>query len=189
MRRILSFAFLLCSLNVFSQIEIPHSSIDCQQFTKNNFSYCIDKSTYETQWTAIQIKGKDIERKTYIPNDKEFFKDQPESISTIWSKIELQVQYWAIEFDSIYVVTGKTLINDSTNQYAWYKAVMKGCQGDGLGFWVTSLPSSGSIKDHSLTLNELEEKTGMDFFPTLDKDLQEIFESEFGWQFWPVSIE
>lgn len=188
-----SFIFILFfTLSPFlcqAQMEVPSGNSMCTTMVKDNFTYCINSNNYQIKWTAIQIKGVDIEKKTYFPPDKEFFKDMPSSIDPIWQKIEQQTNYWAIEFDSVYVVTGTTTINTDTIKpptQVYYKAILKGCQGDGLGFIVNEDALFSNLKKHALTLNELEKVTGLDFFPTLDKDLQEIFESEFSWEFWPV---
>ncbi len=191
--RFLSLLSLLCLtfMSAFTQVEIPQSNTGCRIQKKGNFTYCLDSSTYKTNWTAYCLKGSSIENKEYIPTDKEFFRNMPSSIDPIWKKIVMQTQMWAMDFDSVYIVTGiKEYMVDSIIKTAYYKAVLKGCQGDGLGFWVPSEASPvSSLKDYAMALNKLEEKTGMDFFPSLNTDLQEIFESEFNWEFWPVIVE
>ncbi len=176
---------------LFSQIEIPQSNNECKILKKNNFTYCVDTTTFKINWTAYCLKGSTIENKQYTPSDKEFFRNMPTSIDPIWKKIVMQTQMWSIDFDSVYIVTGKKEFTvDSITKTAYYKAILKGCQGDGLGFWVPSDANpSSSIKEYSMTINKLEEKTGMDFFPSLNTDLQEIFESEFKWEFWPIIVE
>jgi DNA/RNA endonuclease G (NUC1) len=190
MSRLLILLFLATSNFLFAQTEIPVSSNNCTIHKKNNFTYCLNETNYKTQWTAVQIKGTDIENKIYLPPDSEFFKDMPESIQSLWKTIETQTQVWSMMFDSIFVVTGiKEFEKDSIAEQAYFKAILKGCKGDGLGFWVSTNAVETDIVNYALTIDELEELTEMDFFPGLDKDLQSIFEANFNWEFWPVFVE
>jgi endonuclease G len=135
--------------------------------------------------------GSDIENRVYFPPDKEFFKDIPATISIVWNKIEMQTKIWAMEFDSVYVVTGMKEVEDSVlgPKTYYYKVILKGCLGDGLGFWVDTESQNRSIKSLTMPINKLEQRTNINFFPSLDKDLQEIFEASINWEFWPISIE
>lgn len=171
------------------QIEVPEGDFACQKMKKDLLTYCIDVDTYTTQWTAIQIKGIYIEEQTYIPSDKELFRDIPISLHSIWSQLEKQVKLWAMEFDSVYVVTGQIHIqrdSTETKQLAYYKAILKGCQGDGLGFVFAADEQPKQLKKHAVTIRQLETMTKMNFFSNLDPDLQDIFETNFSWQFWPL---
>ena len=189
MKTYLLFLFSTINLITSAQIEVPTSEGFCNQFTKNNFTYCLD-SNYNPVWTALQIKGSHVENKVYFPADKEFFKQIPEEIAYVLEKTEIQVKLWAMHFDSVYVVTGrKEITAGSLNSTAYYKAILKGCQGDALAFWVAKKKSTSNITDYALTIDELEQKTGMNFFPMLNKDLQNIVEEEFNWEFWPVSVD
>jgi len=192
MRSCLLLLCILTSVIGYGQIEIPQGNFSCQHMQKERLSYCIDAETYACQWTAIQIKGSDIEKQTYLPSDKEFFRELPAMLQPSWGRLEKQVMLWAMEFDSVYVVTGLVQIaDDSTNisKQAYYKAILKGCQGDGLGFLFYTDIQPESLKKHAITLRELESITDMNFFPDLDPDLQDIFENDFSWQFWPLTGE
>ena len=190
MRQTFFFIFTILTTSLLAQIEIPTSSPNCKILSKNNFTYCLEEGSYKTQWTAVQIKGTDIENKVYLPPDIEFFKDLPASISFIWQNIETQTKFWAMDFDSVFVVTGFAEIElDSLPVKAYYKAILKGSQGDALAFFVDTKSTKTDIASYGISINKLEELTGMDFFPTLNKDLQDIFESKFNWEFWPILVE
>lgn len=181
--------FLFFGFNSYAQFEVPIAE-NCKLFTKNNFSYCVDPKTYKVQWTATILYKPDIAKKTYSPPDKEFFKDIPRQISQTWVKIENQVKYWSIEFDSIYVVTGKSKIfTDSITppKTAFYKALLKGCQGDAIAILVEENKGGLELKEYIISIDELEQITGMDYFHGLDKSLQEIIEAEYNLEFWPIT--
>lgn len=188
-RNLLFSILLFFTFNSFAQVEVPIAS-DCKLFSKNNFSYCVNPTTYKVQWTAAILYRPDIANKTYSPPDKEFFKDIPQQISQTWVNIENQVKYWSIEFDSIYVVTGKTeIFTDSITppKKAYYKALLKGCQGDAIAFLVKEDKGGLYLKDYIISIDELEQITGMDYFHKLDESLQEIIEAEYNLEFWPIT--
>lgn len=177
------------SNSLIAQVEVPNSD-NCKLFQKGNFSYCVNPDTYKVVWTASILYGGDIEKQNFTPPDSEFFKDIPQQISGTWVNIENQVKFWSIEFDSLYVVTGKTEIEvDSLTPpvKAYYKAILKGCQGDAIGFLIKEPEGGKDIKEYILPIDKLEKITGMDFFQSLDPSLQEIIEPEFNPGFWPIT--
>lgn len=184
MTRISLLFLLLAHLSILqAQIEIPAGDTNCKIQKSSKVSYCVNNDTYNMEWIAMQIKASDITNKAYLLPDSEFFKNMPNNVEAVWDKIENQSRIWAVEFDSIYVVTG-VHISDSSKSY--YKAILKGCQGDGLAFFIDQPNIDASIKQYAITIKQLEEKTNLDFWPTLNKDLQDIFEADFSWDFWPL---
>ena len=107
-----------------------------------------------------------------------------------WADLEGRVRDWSRSMDTLYVVTGCVVDGSSDYAYdnegkevtvpvAYYKALL-GYKKDGtLGitaqtggftacaFWYDHKPYSGNVMDKSLTMAELEEKTGVDFFVNL----------------------
>ena len=101
----------------------------------------------------------------------------------IWEKLESKVRTFAKACDTLYVVTGCVVkdttpfIKDKMNHAVkvpegYYKALLRYKKGasDGeyiaCGFYYphdSSLPAD-SFMDYKMSINELEEKTGMDFF-------------------------
>lgn len=177
--------FVLTTVYTHAQIEIPAGDFECNIAKSNELSYCTCPKSEKINWTAMQIKGDRLGDANYLSPDSDYFKTMPNSISEIWNKAEQQTRTWAIEFDSIYVVTGVVMLKNQ--QEGYYKAILKGCQGDGLGFYITESTSNSDLKQVAMSINQIEELTGLDFFPSLNKDLQEIFEAEFDWEFWPIT--
>jgi endonuclease G len=103
----------------------------------------------------------------------------------IWENLETAVRNWASDSDTLYVVTG--CIADNTCETvkdhdgqavsvpkAYYKALLslKGGKYIGAGFYLEHSKSiaSGDYKNYSLSLKDLEAKTGMNFFVNLPAD-------------------
>lgn len=107
-----------------------------------------------------------------------------------WADLEGRVRDWSRSMDTLYVVTGCVVDGSSDYAYdnegkevtvpvAYYKALL-GYKKDGtLGitaqtggytacaFWYDHKPYSGNVMNQSMTVAELEEKTGVDFFVNL----------------------
>lgn len=121
-----------------------------------------------------------------------------------WADLEGRVRDWSRSMDTLYVVTGCVVDGSSDYAYdnegkevtvpvAYYKALL-GYKKDGTigitaqtggftacAFWYDHKPYSGNVMDKSMTIAELEEKTGVDFFVNLpsktDKDTAEKVET------------
>lgn len=126
-----------------------------------------------------------------------------------WAQIEGQVRDWAEGCDTLYVVTGavfKTVGGDETISYTYcksdsskdvaipnyyYKALLQYRNINGsknyqaLAIWLPHKAASGlATIDDTITIDELEERTGMDFFANLDSATQQKVESEVNARFW-----
>lgn len=113
----------------------------------------------------------------------------------IWKKLEGKVRSWAVELDSILIVTGPILTPNlphiGTNQVSvprfYYKAIVdfKGSHSKAIAF---VLPNSGSkrpLMEFALSINELEKLTKIDFFYQLDDLLENSLESVICKTCWP----
>ena len=113
-----------------------------------------------------------------------------------WADLEGKVRDWSRSMDTLYVVTGCVVDGASDFAYdnenkevtvpvAYYKALL-GYKKDGtLGitaqtggftacaFWYDHKPYSGNVMDQSMTIAELEEKTGVDFFVNLPSQIDD----------------
>lgn len=126
-----------------------------------------------------------------------------------WAGIEGQVRSWAEGCDTLYVVTGavfKTVGGNESVSYTYcksdsskdvavpnyyYKALLQR-RGTGdsstyqaLAIWVPHKAAEGSATmDDIITIDQLEERTGMDFFVNLDEETQQKVESSVNSKFW-----
>lgn len=192
MKNLLASLLLMLSSLGFSQVEIPDSVNNCKLVQKGNYSYCVDPATYKANWVAGRMYKSDVEAQKYLPPDVEFFSELIEAKSFVWAKLEKQVMMWTLEFDSLYVVTGKEIIpGDSVTEPAtiMYKAILKGCQGDAIGFIIDPFKDKKAIREYAVPIDQIEELTGIDLFSKLNVELQAYFESNFNTEYWPFSFE
>ena len=60
-----------------------------------------------------------------------------------------------------------------------------------LGLVLSNAGASGSLQAFAVSVDEIEKKTGLDFFPQLENTLEQSLESKVnlsGWRFWENSL-
>lgn len=123
----------------------------------------------------------------------------------VWLALEGQVQAWGrscTALDTLYVVKGGTIDKEEhIKEYIggdrskpvpkyYYMALLfkKGESFKAIAFWMEhqdSKPSTIRLADYALTIDELEEKTGIDFFPNLNDNLENALEATYSTKAWP----
>lgn len=113
----------------------------------------------------------------------------------IWSKLEDWVRDSALQEGGVFVVTGPVLskscgsINNQsiTIPCSYYKIVFTGgASPKMLGFLLSNAGASGSVQQFVVSVDALEQQTGIDFFPQLEDALEQSLESKVslsGWSF------
>jgi endonuclease G len=112
----------------------------------------------------------------------------------VWSRLEDWVREEALGNSGLYVVTGPILSSSCgslkesiTVPCAYYKIVFKeGSQPKMLGFVLSNAGASGSLQAFAVSVDEIEKKTGLDFFSQLENTLEQSLESKVsfsGWRF------
>ena len=124
-----------------------------------------------------------------------------------WASIEGQVRNWAESCDTLYVVTGavmRTAGGNETVSYTYcrsdsdkdvaipnyyYKALLQYRKSGGtyqaLAIWVPHVGASGSATmDDVITIDRLEELTGIDFFHNLADDIENAVEQNVNPTYW-----
>ena len=112
----------------------------------------------------------------------------------IWNRLEQKVRYWAKKYAGVFVVTGGILKDDLPTIGSegvsvpgdFYKIVVDRTDGNfkAIAFLIPNKPSSESYFDFVVTIDEIEEKTGIDFFRNLDASLQNKLESQIDLKAW-----
>lgn len=113
----------------------------------------------------------------------------------IWADLEAAVRVMAYENNSVYVVTGPVLTDGpyetiGDNKVAvpkqYYKVILDyeepGIKA--IGFILPNEGSSKSLESFATTVDEVEKLTGLDFYPSLPDDQEEIIESELDLSAW-----
>jgi len=112
----------------------------------------------------------------------------------IWSKLEDWVREAALQEGGLFVVTGPVLSKScgSIKQFitipcSFYKIVFKGGSNPKmLGFLLSNAGASGSVQQFVVSIDALEQQTGIDFFPQLADEIEQSLESKvslLGWRF------
>ena len=116
----------------------------------------------------------------------------------IWKKLEEQVRSWAIEENGVYVVTAGILTathgsigpNRVSIPTHFYKIVYD-YSGDEkmIGFILPNAKGTHELTYYAVTINEIEARTGIDFFYNLPDDQEEQLESTLDKDLWDWTIK
>lgn len=119
----------------------------------------------------------------------------------IWLDMEVKTEKWANEFDSIWVICGPVF--DSFDDFigevdkgefliavpdAFFKIIVREIEGelDVLSF-IFPQDTHRKDKDHlkyAVSVDEIEERTGLEFFTSLGNDVEESLEVEKAIKLW-----
>ena len=114
-----------------------------------------------------------------------------------WQYLEKQVRTWARKYGKVWVVSGP-IIGD--NKYgtigkdhvvvpdAFFKAVMvhDGRRYQSIAFIMGNDAERYWLYDCALSIDELEERTGIDFYPALPDDIEDDAESAYDFSVWGI---
>lgn len=106
----------------------------------------------------------------------------------VWNRLEQQVRRWAKKEGALFVVTGGVLTNDlddigsedvAVPNY-YYKIIASGTSKDMkvLGFLMKGEESSKPLREFAVTVDEIEKRTGIDFFQELPDKVETVLESK-----------
>ena len=113
----------------------------------------------------------------------------------IWADLEAVVRTMAYDNESVYVVTGPVLTDGpyetiGENEVAvpkyFYKVVLDYTNPDvkAIGFVLPNENSDLSLQSFAMTVDEVEDITGIDFYPALPDEEEEIIESRMSTSDW-----
>lgn len=111
----------------------------------------------------------------------------------IWKKLEEKVRDWATEYKQLFVVTGPILsdtlslsigINKVTVPRYYYKVLCDTLNKKGIGFVLPNSASSLPLNSFAISIDSVEVLTGINFFPTLSKKDEVIYEKQVCIECW-----
>lgn len=104
----------------------------------------------------------------------------------IWKRLEELVRTWAIENDSIYVVTGPVLTkglpsigaNEISIPNYFYKVILDYNEPGikAIGFIMPNTGSKEILQNYAVSIDSVEKYTGIDFFPLLPDEQEALIE-------------
>jgi endonuclease G len=114
-----------------------------------------------------------------------------------WQYLEKQVRAWARQYSKVWVVSGPIV---GENIYgtigkdhvvvpdAFFKAVMvyDGKKYQSIAFVMGNDAERYWLQDCALTIDELEERTGIDFYPALPDEVEDDTESRYDFSVWGI---
>lgn len=114
----------------------------------------------------------------------------------IWNRLELQVRDWAGHYHELFVVTGGVLEpglqeigeEDVDVPRYYYKIIARGAQDNPkiLAFLFLGKESTKPLRQFTVSVDEIEKRTGIDFFENLPDELEARLERDLAigdWQF------
>jgi len=109
-----------------------------------------------------------------------------------WSYLEMEVRHWAEIYDGVYVVTGPVLkeglptigTNEVSVPEEYYKIILDPDEEKAIAFIMPNKDITDTFKDYAVTIDEVEDVTGIDFFPELDDDIENKIESTLNMSKW-----
>ena len=113
----------------------------------------------------------------------------------VWADLESVVRTFAAQNQAICVVTGPVLTDGPYKKIGsngvsvpnyYYKAILDytGPEHKAIGFLLANEGSKEDLETFAVTIDELEEMTGLDFFPRLPDDEEAVLESSFDVDLW-----
>ena len=92
-----------------------------------------------------------------------------------WQYLEKQVRAWARKYGKVWVVSGPIvlLVHDGKR----YQSIAFVMGNDAERYW---------LQDCALTVDELEKRTGLDFYPALPDDIENDTESRYDFSVWGI---
>jgi endonuclease G len=107
--------------------------------------------------------------------------------SGIWNRLEQKARYWASRYDGVYIVTGGILDDDLKRigeeavsvPEEFYKIILDSSNGNykAIAFLIPNRPSEASIYEFVVSIDSIEARTGIDFFPNLVDSVELALES------------
>ena len=111
-----------------------------------------------------------------------------------WAKLEEKVREWAARDSSLLVFTGPVVNENDTTLAggrvtvpgAYYKVIMAPCVRPRrvIAFIYPNGHSGGRLSQYAVSIDEVERRTGLDFFPTLPDEEQQWMERSINLEAW-----
>lgn len=113
----------------------------------------------------------------------------------IWNRLEQKTRYWAKKYKQLYVVTGGLLNNSHLKTIgkekvavpkAFYKILLDYTQPEikAIAFLIPHKDSNKPLYNFVVSIDELEQKTGIDFFSELPDKLENKLEASTNYKNW-----
>jgi len=114
--------------------------------------------------------------------------------SGVWNKLEQKIRYWAKKYNGVYVVTGgvlkghlKTIGDEQVSvPNLFYKVLIDYNNGNPkmIAFLIPHENSNKPLYEFVVSVDEVEQLTGIDFFPQLEDSIENKLEASSSYKGW-----
>lgn len=188
--------------------ELTKNEVDSDAFSRSD-DFRADPNVYAGSAALVDYRGSGYHRGHLAPAGDFGFSNtamsesfymtnmspqQPGFNRGIWRNLESLVRDWAIENESLYIITGgiltdslKTIgVNDVAVPNYYYKIILDytvpGIKA--IAFLMKNTRSSAPVQNFVVSIDNVEIHTGIDFFPDLGDDLESQLESNISLSEW-----
>ncbi len=136
---------------------------------------------------SVQAYNETFYTSNISPQDREFN-------AGVWNRLEMKVRSWCRKYGELYVVTGGILNRpmdaigdeDVTVPESYYKIIARGQPGNLklIAFLMPNRESAAPLRSFCVSVDRIEELTGIDFFEKLGKDEEAILEKRDAFENW-----
>jgi len=112
----------------------------------------------------------------------------------VWKRLENRVRKWALEYDSLYVITGPVLDSElnfiGTNHISipeyYFKVVLrfKNESKESIGFLMPNEASKSELIEFAFSIDSIEQVSNIDFFKSLNDSTENQLEREVDTGIW-----
>jgi endonuclease G len=112
----------------------------------------------------------------------------------VWNRLEEKVRYWSEKYNGVYVVTGGVLTNFlptiGKEKVAipdrFYKIILNNTKGKYkvIAFLVPNAKSDKPLYSYTVSVDDIEKITGIDFFPNLEDSIENKLEKNKDYKDW-----
>lgn len=112
----------------------------------------------------------------------------------VWNRLEEKTRYWAEKYDKLYVITGGILSTDlktiGSEKVAvpnyFYKILLDNTEPEikAIAFLIPHEASDKGLYQFVTSIDNIEELTGIDFFPSLENSLETELEKSTSYSNW-----
>lgn len=111
-----------------------------------------------------------------------------------WSMLETLTRAWALKYENMWIVSGPILrdglpsigVNEVSIPYEYFKVILRkvGNSYKGIAFLMSIDVPYSDFKSYTLSINQAEDYSGVDFFPFLPDRVEEEIESDINLSDW-----
>ncbi len=185
--------FLDKNNNSYAEFERPFFEIDESVITKSAHWRNYKNSGYDKGHLcpAGDRKGSvELYNETFLTSNVS--PQKSDFNAGIWNRLEQKIRYWANKYDGLYIITAGVLEENlktiGTEEVAvpnyFYKVLLTKDKSRMIAFLVPHQDSDEPLYKFVVSVDELEEKTGIDFFKNLEDSSENKMESSKDYKKW-----